>query len=262
MTNNNKSQLGNTIKELRERNQKSQEDVAQYLAIPRSSLSQIESGNRDLSSLELAKLSELFVISADAILSGDIENHKLSQKELHQPKSKKSVRISVPKLNKKKFKEVLLYILNQTSGKPNVGETVLYKLLYFCDFNYYEKYEEQLTGAKYIKNTYGPTPVSFKAVIEEMLKDKEIVIDKNKYHGYEQTRYIPLTKADLRAINGAEKEVIDDVLHKLSSMPAKQISDYSHEDTPWKVAKMREEIQYEAVFYRSAAYSVREYDEL
>jgi len=30
--------------------------------------------------------------------------------------------------------------------------TVLYKILYFIDFDYYEKYEEQLMGALYIKN--------------------------------------------------------------------------------------------------------------
>ncbi|MDD4141558.1 MAG: hypothetical protein PHR20_02025 [Bacteroidales bacterium] len=33
---------------------------------------------------------------------------------------------------------VLLYILERCSGKTNVGKTVLYKLLYFSDFNYYE----------------------------------------------------------------------------------------------------------------------------
>jgi len=41
-----------------------------------------------------------------------------------------------------KFKEVLLYILGKVGSKPNIGQTVLYKLLYFIDFNYYEKYEE------------------------------------------------------------------------------------------------------------------------
>jgi len=259
MKESNKKQIANNIKNLREKYQKSQEEVAQYLGISRSSLSQIENGNRDLSSVELAKLSELFSISADIILQENLgeenQNHKIS-------KSCKFKRSNAPRLHKKKFREVLLYILNQTSGRPNVGETVLYKLLYFCDFNYYEKYEEHLTGAKYIKNNFGPTPIDFKKIVAEMMAKKEIIIDKNKYHGYEQTRYIPMLKADLRQINGAEKEVIDDVITRLASMAAKQISDYSHEDTPWKVAKMREEIEYEAVFYRSPAYSVRVYDEL
>ncbi len=46
----------------------------------------------------------------------------------------------------------LLYVLNKVGCKYNVGETVLYKLLYFIDFDFYEKYEEQLIGATYVKN--------------------------------------------------------------------------------------------------------------
>ena len=64
----------------------------------------------------------------------------------------------MPTLQVDKFKNVLLYILERCAGKPNVGETVLYKLLYFADFNYYELYEEHLTGAKYRKLPFGPVP--------------------------------------------------------------------------------------------------------
>ena len=40
--------------------------------------------------------------------------------------------------------------------------TVLYKLLYFIDFDYYEKFEEQLVGATYIKNHLDPLLLSLK----------------------------------------------------------------------------------------------------
>ena len=61
-----------------------------------------------------------------------------------------------------------MYVLSKVGSKPNVGESVLYKLLYFIDFNYYEKYEEQLIGATYIKNHYGPTPIEFVKIVEDM----------------------------------------------------------------------------------------------
>ncbi|OGD62362.1 repressor protein [Candidatus Berkelbacteria bacterium RIFOXYA2_FULL_43_10] len=254
-----KNSIGKKIQNLRERAGKSQEEVAGVLGIPRTSLSQIETGERDLTSLELAQLSTVFGVPTDYVLSDE----KISQEIAVEPREKESEeRISIPRLKKNKFKEVLLYILEKIAGKPNIGETVLYKLLYFCDFNYYEIFEEQLTGAKYIKNHYGPTPISFKGVVGEMIKNGEISLDKNKYHGYPQTRYIALRRPDLRRINGAEKEIIDDVLCKLSDLSAKQISEYSHDDTPWKIAESGKPIDYEAVFYRSPAYSVREYDEL
>jgi hypothetical protein len=77
-------------------------------------------------------------------------------------------RISIPQKNLKKFEQVLLYILCKVGSKPNIGETVIYKLLYFIDFNFYEKYEEQLIGATYIKNQYGPTPKEFIKVVDTM----------------------------------------------------------------------------------------------
>jgi hypothetical protein len=62
---------------------------------------------------------------------------------MKQLSKKNDIRISVPQKNLKNFKEALLYILNKVGSKPNVGETVIYKLLYFVDFDYYEKFEEQ-----------------------------------------------------------------------------------------------------------------------
>ena len=85
-------------------------------------------------------------------------------------KKKESMEIRVNKEDAEKFKQVLLYILNKVGAKPNVGETVIHKLLYFIDFDYYEKYEENLMGATYIKNHHGPTSVSLVKIIEDMEK--------------------------------------------------------------------------------------------
>lgn len=176
--------------------------------------------------------------------------------------SQQKIRISVPQKNFEKFRATLMYILEEVGGKPNIGETVLYKLLYFCDFNYYEKYEEQLIGATYIKNHFGPTPVEFQKFISVLIKNGDIQICKNEYHNFPQTRYIALRNADLSPLSANEIKTIDDVLGKLSDKNATEISDYSHEDVPWKYTKDQQPISYEAVFYRTPAYSVRSYQEL
>jgi len=183
---------------------------------------------------------------------------------IHYKKEKKKsprIRINIPQKNIGKFKEVLLYILNKIGSKPNIGETVIYKLLYFIDFNYYEKYEEQLIGATYIKNHHGPTPKEFKKVINEMIKKGEIMKVESNYFQYPQTKYLPLRKPDLTKLKAIEIEVIDDVLNKLGDMNASQISEYSHNDVPWLTTEDGEIIEYESVFYRTPQYSVREYIE-
>ena len=44
-------------------------------------------------------------------------------------------------------------------------------------------------------------------------------------------------------------------------MNAAQISEYSHNDVPWLTTEDGETIEYEAVFYRTPPYSVKEYGE-
>ena len=171
------------------------------------------------------------------------------------------MRISVPQKNLQKFKEVLLYILNKVGAKENIGETVIYKLLYFIDFDFYEKYEEQLIGATYIKNKYGPTPVEFVKIVERMMADKEIEKVKSEYFNFPQTKYLPCRKPDLAKLMANEIEVIDDVLNRLSEMNGSQISAYSHSDVPWMTTADGDAIEYESVFYRMLPYSVRAYAE-
>jgi len=172
---------------------------------------------------------------------------------------RKEMRISVPKMKTDKFKNLLLYVLERCAGKPNVGETVLYKLLYFIDFNYYELYEEQLTGVTYRKLDYGPVP--FENILNAMQEDKEIQVIEVEYFGYRQKRYLPLIKADLTKLKASEKEAADRVIEQLSDLSAKGISEYSHNDIPWKATKEKEVIDYELVFYRTPPYSQRIYKE-
>jgi uncharacterized phage-associated protein len=158
-----------------------------------------------------------------------------------------------------KFKNVLLYILERCAGKPNVGETVLYKLLYFSDFNYYELYEEQLTGASYRKLPFGPVPQKLEIIIKQMIENGQLQRVKTEYFGLPQTRYLPLEKANLTETKASEKEVIDRVIEQMSDWSAAAISNYSHKDIPWLTSKEGDEIDYELALYREAPFSVRNY---
>ena len=252
--------IGYRIKVLRNAVGMSQERLAELLGVSRPTLSQIENGDRKVSAEELKKTADIFNTSADSILNPQ-KTPAVSVKENRAVyRSAAQIRINVPQRNFEKFREVLLYILNEVGAKPNIGETVLYKLFYFIDFDYYEKYEEQLIGATYMKNRYGPTPVEFAKLIEKIL-DSDIVKVKDRYFDYPQTKYLPLRKADLSKLSGREIELIDNVLDRLSDMNAAQITDYVHNDVPWMTTNDGGIIEYESVFYRTPPYSLREYGE-
>jgi transcriptional regulator with XRE-family HTH domain len=220
----------------------SQEEISQYLGMSRPTWLKVEKGERSLTSDE------------ERLLNGLLD--------LHTPKSAEEMRIDIPEKNINKFKQVFLYVLEKTAGKPNVGMTVLYKLLYFIDFDYYEKYEKQLMGLTYIRNHHGPTPREFAKVVEGMKEHGEIEEVKSQYFTFEQLKYLPHQRADLSVLGAQEIELVDSVLARYGDKSATELSNLSHEDTPWSVAKEGENIEYEHVFYRPEKFSVRQYDEL
>jgi transcriptional regulator with XRE-family HTH domain len=254
-------QIGKRIVELRKQKGYSQEDLAKFLKIPGSSVAQMGLGNRNISVLELIKLSETLGFSLDRFLAKEYVLEKKDEIDTDTVQVKEEMRISVPKLRMKKFKTILLYNLERCGGKPNVGEALLYKLLYFSDFNFYEIYEEHLTGAQYRKLPFGPVPQKLDNLIHQMIEKGQLQRIKTAYHSYPQTRYIPLEKADLTEMSAAEKDTIDRVIDRFSDWSASAISEFSHKDLPWKATKEGDIIDYELALYRESPFSVRTYEE-
>jgi transcriptional regulator with XRE-family HTH domain len=254
-------QVGQRIAKLRRLKGLSQEELSKSLGISRSSLAQVELGNRNVDIRELQRLSLILAFSVDDFLSESFNLYPVLDTMETDQVHEQAERIPVPVLNVPKFKNVLLYILERCAGKPNVGETVLNKLIYFCDFNYYEIYEEHLTGATYRKLPFGPVPQKLESIINQLVTQGDLQKVKCEYHGYTQTRLLPLQKTDLTHLKASEIDVIDKVIVSLSDWSATSISDYSHNDMPWLASKDGDEINYELAFYREPPYSVRCYRE-
>jgi transcriptional regulator with XRE-family HTH domain len=254
------AELGTRLKQLRESRSVTQQELADLLRIQRTAITQLESGARRMSVDELQIIGQHFGISMDAFLSPKGAGEVTIPAETTK-REKPDTRIAVSKMDLPKFKTVLLYILEQCAGRPNVGDTVLRKLLYFTDFDHYELYEGHLTGARYKRMPYGPVPVGIEQVLERMIANDELKRIKTTYFDKPQQRYIPLVKPDMTTISAAEKDVIDRVIGRYADWSAKSLSEHSHNDMPWKVTKEGQYIDYELVFYREPPFTVRNYDE-
>ena len=247
----NNNQLGKALKKLRGEKGISQEVLAKALDIPRPSVSQIEKGARDVSVSELDLILRIFQISYNDFM------------ELNKPKQQKQ-RMKKGKIefDIEKFKQLLLYILQKCGGKPNVGETVLYKLLYFCDFDYFEVYEKPLSGMPYKRLQFGPVPNQsiYNPIINEMVKKGEIQIINRPYAGDTiQTKYVAFVSPNIDVFTPKELETIDRVINRLSDMSARQIEDHVHHDAPWETHKDGEIIDYVSVFNREGEFAQRDY---
>ena len=100
------TQTTTNVRELRKAHGMSQEYLAQKLCISRPTLVRIEKGERPLTVAEDAQIRDLFGIA---------------QKGTTRTSS--DIRVSVPQRNIEKFKQVLIYVLEKTTGKPNIGMT-------------------------------------------------------------------------------------------------------------------------------------------
>jgi len=160
---------------------------------------------------------------------------------------------------KEKFKQILHYVIYKCGNLSNVGRTVLYKLLYFSDFDYYELFEEKMTGESYYKLDHGPAPSHFDEVTKELEKEGNIEKISSEYYGYEQQKFVSKKDPDVSLLTGKELLHIQNTIGKYCHMNASQIRGISHCDLPYKATEINEEIDYELVFYRDESFSVRTY---
>ncbi len=241
--------LGERIQKLRQEHGYSQEELAAHLGVSRQAIGQIEKGERSIDALELASLAKALAVSVDWIVQEEKTTHKDTV-----PQIERNLDFS---FDKDKFRQTLLYILSVCGGKANIGETVLYKLLYFIDFNAFEVLGKPVTGMQYVKMQYGPVPRQgqYREVVREMVDKNELKIFTQEYYGMPQKRYVALVDSDIGMFHIREKEIIDRVLQQLADFTARKIADYAHGDAPWILAEDGEPIRYTDVVERAAPYA-------
>ena len=251
----------NTIRSLRQKAKLSQQDVADFMQIARATYIKLESGEKSPSLDEINALAKYYEVAPADLISGEASavNEPVAAYNFDKTQDEIIPRDIDPQTNPEKLREVLLYVLEKVGAKPNVGETVLYKLLYFIDFDYYEKTGQSITGLTYLRNHYGQTPArDFMAIVEGMKQNGELDVVETAYFKHNQKKYLPRISTGLAELKASELKHIDETLARLGDKTATELSELSHYDTPWRVAKQGEPIDYRFVFYRNDLTAVTE----
>ena len=244
--------IAKKICDLREESGMSQEELGKKVGLSRVAVSDIENDKRTVSALELLNISEVFQINIDYFFNSEAPTDPV------RPFPQENIRFEPEKL-----KNTLLYLLERCGGKPNIGETVIYKLLYLIDFNFFEQTGKSITGLTYVKLQYGPVPLAkqYSPLIKEMIKEGSLKIIAQNYYGKQQKKYVALMNCNIEQFTPKELKAIEKVADgDLSSMSASQIEDYVHQDAPWKISKMKEVIPYSLVIERKAPFALHDYD--
>lgn len=159
-------------------------------------------------------------------------------------------------LDKKKYENTVLYLCQKLNGEIR-GKKKLAKLLYFADFDFYEKYARSITGDTYRALPMGPFPSTLEDVILRMEKenilDVESVDNGGSYHPTEV--YRAKLPQKMSALSEEEKQMLDRIVIKYGHLNGKQLEELSHAEAPYIGTELREEIPYELAYYRETDFS-------
>lgn len=216
--------FGENLVFLRKNAGMSQDDISQALGMTRPAYKQLETDERSPSNIEMIAVSELFGVRVESLLGPISQNQSIPS----------SSQLSA--VNKLKYKNMILYLAEKIGARPNVGETVFYKLIYFTETLALYRNKKSITNESFFKMQYGPVPSSFGTITQEMVNNNELDKVTGKYFTYMQTKYLP--RVESMGLSDEEKRLINEVIVTLGDKTATELSDLSHKDCPWIEAEM------------------------
>jgi len=159
-------------------------------------------------------------------------------------------------LHTEKYKQAILYLCFKL-GREVRGKKKLAKLLYFVDFDFFEKNQKYFTGDKYKALPMGPFPASLNEITQEMKKEKTLKVESvNEHNGYNATEvYTYLKEPKVAVFSKEEKEMLDRVIKKYGNLNGKQLEDLTHAEAPYIGTELKKEIPYELAFYRGTDFT-------
>ena len=156
---------------------------------------------------------------------------------------------SVVAFDRRKFRELVLYIARESEDDHGFGATKLNRILYFSDFKAFAILGCAITGATYRRLERGPAPLEMLDVLREMESEGEIQRIERRDLNLLQKRVIPLRSPEVAAFSDQELEIVDRVIGELRVHAASQTRLLSHLDVGWRVAYLEEVIPYHSAYF-------------
>lgn len=159
-------------------------------------------------------------------------------------------------IQKKKYQQVILYLCHRLGGEIR-GKKKLAKLLYYADFDSFEKNQKSITGDTYKALPMGPFPVLLDKVSSEMKEARLLEIKSVR----ERPGYNPTEIYSCRGIlnesifSDEEKFILKRVVTNYGHLNGKQLEDLTHQEAPYVGTELSMEIPYELAFYRGTDFT-------
>lgn len=160
-----------------------------------------------------------------------------------------------PTIQKDKYKQAILFVLNSKANNGLLGKVKLFKLLYYIDFDHYQAFNTPITGDTYYKRQYGPVGVNAEDLLQEMQAEELIAIKRRSVGNYEQYVFKALADPNPPEYWGkSEFEVLNHVVDTWTNHRTGEIVTATHGEVPWRAVDISEEIPYSLAYHRHQVY--------
>lgn len=140
-----------------------------------------------------------------------------------------------------KFKALVHYIIWKAGKRDSFGATKLNKVLWFADARAYMLTGQAITGARYVREKWGPVPHQIMPIRAELQREGTVSII-NSRGGGDHTKFMADYAPDLSIFTAEEIENVDYWINFIDrEHTATSISDESH-DYSWEIAPTGQEI--------------------
>lgn len=155
------------------------------------------------------------------------------------------------KINEKKYKNIVLFFANKIKN-GTLGKLKLMKLLYFLDFDFFEKYGQSVSNDEYLRFENGPVPRMAEKILKQM-NGKEIKISKIKIGaGYNDKQHIEALKDfDISLFSKEELMMLEEIADKWERFSGSEMKTASHGEAPWIATESNKVIDYNLSYYRN-----------
>ena len=160
-------------------------------------------------------------------------------------------------IDRKKYQNAILYLCWKIGGEVR-GKKKLAKLLYFADFDLYEKDQRSITGDIYKAFPKGPLPSALNEMIQGLAKKGTLRVETIQEWGadYAPTEvYQCTTKPDMSVFDSEEIKILDRVARRYGNLNGEQLAELSHAEAPYAATELHQEVPYEFAYYRGTDFS-------
>ncbi|MFH0803776.1 MAG: Panacea domain-containing protein [Candidatus Tagabacteria bacterium] len=156
------------------------------------------------------------------------------------------------KINEKKYKNIILFFANKIKN-GTLGKLKAMKLLYFLDFDFFEKYGKSVSGDEYLKFENGPVPRMAEKILKKMNGHEINIVKRKLSPGYSDQQHIePLKDFDIKLFTKEELLMMEETADKWERFSGTEMKTASHGEAPWIATKPNDIIDYNLAYYRNS----------